>query len=56
MKDKVIRSVAEFEKRFFPETFKHKMESKQKNEDRDTGTGLATEFLDVVRRRIKINS
>jgi hypothetical protein len=49
---RVYRSMMEFEKEFFPTSYKQKLEE-QKNKDPSTyGTGLAMELLENIRERL----
>ena len=50
--DKVYRSMAEFERTFFPTSYKKKLEEKERQDPSTVGTGLARRVMEDVKRQL----
>ena len=50
-KNKTYRSIAEIEKKFFPNSYKEKIEKKKSKTSEDIYLDLAIEFLEKIKRK-----
>ena len=50
--EKIYRSMIEFEKEFFPDSYEKRLRKKKNEELGISGTGLVTELLEDIRRAL----